>query len=322
MCACTSLLDRTDPQSRGILVETYPATDGKVFGVAWVQPDKIALLVRKSDEAGVLSERLLLLETVKGNYTEVPVARTNRCDGGHSAISIGRLPDGRLGYVNRCALVFTQVSARIYGSLLRAIDTESFEDEVLIETGPPFVISELAFSPDMETAFLSRTGANTHKVINLWRQDRGLQGSPSILSTASKSPSWTSSGDRIAYFATRDAGIVNGSFVRADWRLYIERTFPMAAFGTSIEVVDGITSPSDTKWSPDGETLAFSAEVDGAEGVWAYGLSDESLTRVWPRYAHFDWSLDGSGLIIIEDSDFKDPSTWPEPKLVILDDSE
>jgi TolB protein len=93
-------------------------------------------------------------------------------------------------------------------------------------------------------------------------------------------PAWSPADDVIAFMSDR-SGAFQVHLMDADGlnleQLTYARDFP-----------NGVTKPP-MAWSPDGETLAFSARVDEQVDVYAARRSDGAITQLTRDAAH-DWS--------------------------------
>ena len=133
---------------------------------------------------------------------------------------------------------------------------------------------------------------------------------------AAIAPAWSPDGNWIAYIATEDSGMIDGSFTRADWKLFYESVDPFIGLQIDRLLVDGVTCPGTVKWSPSGDKIAFSADVNGEEGIWIVDRVTRELTRHWERQAMFDWAPDGTRLIVVDYEDFLDLYARPQPHII------
>ena len=126
-------------------------------------------------------------------------------------------------------------------------------------------------------------------------------------------PAWSPDGNRVAFLASPDS-IGLGGFEKAEssWNLYV---LDPESLGVSGPLLDEIYFPRDLEWSPDGATLALSAQVAGDDGLWLFRPGDRSLARLDDAVVdHLAWSPDGERIAVAL------PLGEPgEQRLVILD---
>ena len=65
----------------------------------------------------------------------------------------------------------------------------------------------------------------------------------------------------------------------------------------------GIRGP---RVSPVGNRIAFLGTYDGHNGLWVYDLDTKELARLWNGFGPFDWSPDGSKLVVLENDPASD----------------
>ena len=60
----------------------------------------------------------------------------------------------------------------------------------------------------------------------------------------------------------------------------------------------------DLKWSPVDENLILfgGTSFDNVNGVWLLNMRDSSIRRVWTQNTLFDWSPDGSRIVLLDNN--------------------
>lgn len=104
-------------------------------------------------------------------------------------------------------------------------------------------------------------------------------------------PALDPSGSTIAFFASPDSvgvrGLERGG---VPWNLYLLRSGESEAE----ELLSGIRYARSLTWSPSGDRLLFSGEVDGTMATWIYEPSTERLQGIAPYMDWLAWSPDGT----------------------------
>ena len=87
-----------------------------------------------------------------------------------------------------------------------------------------------------------------------------------------------------------------GDLLFYPWNLYIA-----GADGSQSHIVLTEIKLADTvKWSPVDVRLAFRGEYTGAKGIWILNTTTLTLTRVWNNLDYYDWSPDGTRLVVLQ----------------------
>jgi Tol biopolymer transport system component len=80
------------------------------------------------------------------------------------------------------------------------------------------------------------------------------------------------------------------------WDLYIS-----TPEGTNlIKVLSSVEDPGSIKWSPKENVIAFSGTIDGNPGVFLIDPETPKVKRFWSKAGDFDWSPDGSKMVIVD----------------------
>jgi Tol biopolymer transport system component len=105
-------------------------------------------------------------------------------------------------------------------------------------------------------------------------------------------PRWSPDGAWIAYLGNEPPWSPDGAWIaylgnEPPWSMSIFRVRPD---GSDLEILrDGLFNPSELHWSPNGEWLLFSADIDGHNDIFRLGADSSSLEGL-------TWDLDYDGL--------------------------
>jgi hypothetical protein len=110
-------------------------------------------------------------------------------------------------------------------------------------------------------------------------------------------PAWSPDGATIAFFAApAAAGTVGPERGPAPANLYFLPVDGAAAW----IALSGLREPRALNYSPDGAALAFSAKVNGVDGVWTMNIESGEIERVLDRRAPWlSWSPDGDQIAVL-----------------------
>jgi len=74
--------------------------------------------------------------------------------------------------------------------------------------------------------------------------------------------------------------------------------------------------PYQLKWSPNSQLLAYAGDSQDSKGIWILDIDSLELVRVWPDNTFYDWSPDGTQMVVIaQDKEGDATQTYP----VIID---
>ena len=123
-------------------------------------------------------------------------------------------------------------------------------------------------------------------------------------------PSWSAKNELVAFWGTAqfpgkepdDLYTFDDieTLVRAPWDLYV-----MDKDGNNPRIIYPlIANIGGLAWSPNGDWLAFGGTVDGVEGIWLLDINNPEPIRIFDHNYVFDWSPDGSKIIVVENKEF------------------
>lgn len=242
------------------------------------------------------------------------------------------LPDGRLGFLERCTRTGT-VSTEFR---LVAMEIETSDTDSLVGDEFPFSSRSFTWDPDVRRG-LAADGDDICGSI-AWLTPQGVELPSITIEDGGRSwgldeyfhytpgtgcpdqgiadwPAWSPDGNEIAFVASPQAMGLNG-FARLDapYNIYVmdpDEQRPR-------KVLQGVVHPRNLAWSPDTRWLAFSGEVKGTKGAWVLAPETQILKQVTELpLALVAWSPDGSELAGLYNSDI---AKWPpETDILIFD---
>lgn len=210
-----------------------------------------------------------------------------------------RLPNHHLGFYNTCLSDHGSTT-----SVLQEMDVTTGEVKILLE--PDFSISagQFSFSPDMaELIQEDMTGRFLSNKLFHKRGDTSNQ----ILSSFTRAmyPSWSPLERIIAFWGTENhpgdkAEELNTLPEISALALYPFDLYVSSPEGTNAQkVVSAVKDPLFIKWSPTERIIAFAGMFNNLPGLWLVDPSRAEVTRVWRQSGDFDWSPDGSKIVIV-----------------------
>ncbi len=268
--------------------------EGAYLNVAWVDKSHLAFVYTGGEIGEQWTYQLVIYSTDTQEWRVLQTPQSAECDW-TSPVFPTRLPNGRLSFMNTCHVYHdgtTGVINRIY-----MWDQDSGEFHQLQQYPENFVIGPFAFSPDMAELIQEEgVGPGLNNEFYRVQQDGQMERLfPNYQRV--RSPSWSPDGHTIAFMGTETGP--DGDFadlLRYPWDLYL-----MDADGGNVRIVlPGIRSAGGPDWSPDGKFLAFTGGYAGREGTWVLNIDTLQVTQVWPYPTGYDWSPDGSQMVILE----------------------
>lgn len=245
------------------------------------------------------------------------------------------LPDGRLGLVAGCEPldVGGQASFNIV-----AYDVETKTVENLLSNPILYNPTQFSWNPELtravfghssgicgSIAWLTRQGLEEADITiadngKSWRLDAFFErgrGEPCTDEGRADSPAWSPDGHNIAFFASpQSIGVEGQARLDEPWNLYL-----MTPGETTVRpLLRDLKEPASPVWSPDGGSLAFTADVPG-QGKGLYVLEPDSRRprRVLNHYlGGLDWAPDGTRLVGVRQ--LSKPGEWPpRSELLVVD---
>jgi len=144
------------------------------------------------------------------------------------------------------------------------------------------------FSPDGRSVAYHSTRTGNSEI---WMNH--LDGRPETQITDNDSwdlyPDWSPDGERMIFVSDRDGGLFKIFIANSDGgggRLLVDK--PITLDSQYAPVVGSLVS----RWSPDGERIAFLADGDKALALWTVGADGEGARKVLDNATGFDWYRD------------------------------
>jgi Tol biopolymer transport system component len=285
--------------SKEIVSHPLSFPEGQYGDIAWVNDDQLVIQYAPEHETSA-ENRLKAYSISDDNWIDIqspsiPEECLNAWPG-----KLGRLPDGALGFIFVCP-------GGNDPDFLYRWDNETGLVEKILEYPKNIFASTFAFSPDMSV--LLQEDANGPYLSNrIIRILTGGEYEPLFRDfRRAMSPSWSPDGKIIAFFGTKTYPREQNGFdtwndiealLRYPWDIY----FMDDASGGNLRIaVRSVSNAGILKWSPTDNILAFLGIYLGKKGIWLYNPATSQMTRIWGKWANFDWSPDGRRMFLLEE---------------------
>lgn len=298
----------TDISSEVRSTRVLPSEPGNYFYPVWVTDQKVVFLVVPFGQNYFLDippnePNLQVYDVTNQTWEKKPLDLDPDCRRGVFYF-LQRLPNQRLGFVEVCRPYDSTQERRI----IREMDITTGQSSTLVESSPGIrEIGRFSFSDDMSEV-IQEDMAN-HILSNKLFYRGGetlIQIVPDFVRAAG--PAWSPHARQIAFWGTEDyygkkpddfTSLSDiGGLALYPWDLYIS-----TPEGTQLhKVLSSVQSGLPVKWSPTENVIAFSGIYQNTPGLWLLDPNSLEVTRIWSimgDYDFFDWSPDGSKLIIL-----------------------
>jgi hypothetical protein len=289
---------------------------GRLAGVAWLPDGR--LYVGWAKDAGSDSE-LWSVPAAGGSAQRLRLADQPGC-WKTDYLRPATLPDGRLGLVRFC-----WKDPPLTGDT-GALDPRTSRYVPLAPLGP-LNPSAVTWRKDLRSGYMSRTSGSCAGIAPLTRD--GAQRWPQPVTLDGRSweldgyvfargtldcakwgradlPVLSPDGRWLYFVASPESLDVSGEVRREEtpWRLYRWALSGGAPSGQPEELVGGLGKPLGLAVSPDGRSLAFAGQRDGAYGLWLVDPAARSVRRlVAGKYMSSSFSPDGKQLAAVFQQD-------------------
>jgi hypothetical protein len=288
----------TDLSNRQQSDSISPTKSGYYFLPTWVSNSMI-IFEYKASFSLVTLPQFLFYNVEEGTWGEIPLAPSENCSQ-FDAGSLQRLPDHNLGFVRNCNNLSTDNVFTI-----QEMDITTGKTTTLADSGPLHVPGGFAFSTNMSELVQADMADPLLSTKLFYRQgNTWTQIVPNF--TRSMNPSWSPFKRKIVFWGTQNylGGNPNDfktlpeilGLSTATWDLYISTPDGL----DPKKIVSSVQDPWTTKWSPKEDIVAFSGTFENLPGIWLIDPATLQATRIWPTASNFDWSPDGSKMIILD----------------------
>ncbi len=277
--------------------------EGEYKSIAWLDENRIAFIYRPQNLVGNgLNQdfRLGIFELSSGKSEDLLLPDLpSQCSPKSSGISeLTKVPDGSLGFIYSC----TSAGSTLY---LLEPDTEVFTKW---NTYFGILAKDFSFSPDMSQLIQEDGSGGGLSEKLLWvSSDKSVREFLPGFQRA-RSPAWSSDGKTIVFAGTKEKpenietsnqqGIEDLFFY--PWDIYL-----VDADGKNPKILlPSVGTIYDLKWSPVDENLILfgGTSFDNVNGVWLLNMRDSSIRRAWIQNTLFDWSPDGSRIVLLDNN--------------------
>ena len=281
--------------SNSMSSQPLSAPKGEFESVAWLDENHIAFIYRPDIN---LDFRIGIFEISTRTTSDLlSLNFAPDCDPRGSGFSyLSRLPNGSLGFILHCG----SIEYNLY--LFNPDSNETIKRQTYLG----FIANSFSFSPDMSQLVQENgIGGGLGEKLLLVSSDRIMKELLRDFQRA-RAPAWSSDGKTIAFAGTKenpeDKEIASWQNIESlffyPWDIYI-----MDADGTNARILlPSVGTIYGLKWSPTNENLLLfgGTSFDNAEGVWLLDISNMSVKRIWNENTEFDWSPDGSKIVVLD----------------------
>ncbi len=289
--------------TNSISSQVLPVPEGEYKSVVWLDDDRIAFIYRpqllRGNDLGI-DFRIGVFDITSSRTADLalPPLPPN-CSPKPSGITeLARLPNGTLGFIFFCHGRGLSGTMYIWNN-----SRNSFTEW---QSLPNFLPRSFSFSPDM-SQFIQENGKGDGLNNELYLVDSNKT-IKKILSDFQRatSPAWSRDGTTIAFAGTKEypdnTDITTWDDI--EWRLhYPWDIYVMDANVSNVRILSPqLGNIYDLKWSPTNSNfLLFGGTAfDDKDGVWLLDISYGNIKRLWTENTRFDWSTDGSKIVLLD----------------------
>ncbi len=291
--------------SSTVSAQQLSVPEGEYESVAWLDEDHIAFIYRPEelmpDDLGT-DFRISIFEISGGKTTTLPhISIPSICFSSSAISELTRLPDSSLGFVFRC---------RSENGISGTLFMWDFNQNAYVELQnyPEFSARNFSFSPDMSKLIQENgVGGGLNNELYLVDFENAVTKLLPEFKRA-RSPAWSYDGKTIAFAGTKEnqqnTNVATWQDIESlayyPWDIYL-----MDSDGSNVRILLPLVgNVYDLKWSPTNSNfLLFGGTAfDEVDGVWLLDISDKSVKRLWTENTRFDWSPDGSKIVVLDNN--------------------
>ncbi len=294
---------------------------GDYHDVAWMSSSLLASVYAPTANADRWLYQVIVYNIDTDIQQQVNLLPLEECISSWSLV-IDVLPSGALGIVNQCNFHQDRIINRY--SRLISWHPDSEVTTVLQQLPIGKDVWTFSFLPDMSEGIIGfdSSGGIVGELVQINASGEIQDFVPQF--GRARDGSYTPDGSQIAFFASERVPEYEDSplggrpaleyQLSAPWNLYLADSD-----GANIqELLPDVRYPWQVKWSPQGRYLAFGGVISGKRGIWVYDTVEAVLYLVWEQRTHFDWSPDGTQMVVVEAPPQNNgPGFVPEQLLII-----
>jgi hypothetical protein len=279
------------------------AEKGFYYSPTWISDNTIVFNYKTSEDPprypDIVIPDLRFYNLEKGIWKKIVVKADQNCPWlGFGFLQ--RLPDNNLGFIRMCTNNGDMTDT------LQEMDITTAEIKTLMGTEYARSPGQFSFSPDMsELIQENMTGRFLSNQLFYTKGSVSTQIVPDFI--RAMYPNWSSYDREIAFWGTKTyPGSKPTEFKTlpeilglssSPWDLYISTPEGL----NPQKVLSSIENPGLIKWSPKKKIIAFAGEFSGVPGIWLVDPATSKVTRIWAKSSDFDWSPDGSKMVILDE---------------------
>lgn len=290
--------DNYTDMTNSIVLHSLELPTGFYRSIVWVSERRLVFLYSQLPPAGLWDYQMIAYDPTSERWEEISFEINEACRSSW-IVGLESLPNGLVTFLYRCNLDFAKGYDKMF-----SLNLDTGEIDLLYEYPEGLFPRQYSFAPDMRRFVQAEFGGMAHNYIYLIDRKLGVTRLFEDYQQVGF-PSWAPNGSEIAYFGTKAIRAESeGLFALLDrgrdlllgtWDLYISQPDGR----NERRLLNGVQLPGPLKWSPQGINLAFAGVYEGVHGIWIFNVQTSMVSRVWPTEDSFDWSPDGTALVVL-----------------------
>lgn len=284
-------------------IKTLETPSGDYRDVVWLPSNKIAAVYAPQYEIDRWVYDVAIYELAEETWSEIDVPAPEECISAWNLV-LERLPQGGLGIVNHCNIEVERALNRYSRLLAWYPETDTIEVLALLPVGKDVISFDI--SPEGTDTLVSYDSSGGILGELVWIDSDGKAQHLMTEYMRARDGRYAPDGQRMALVASASVPDSDTGMFGERRALQAKLSHPWTLYladrkGDNLHVLlSNIRFSFYLKWSPDGHYLAFSGVISGQSGIWIVDVSTGALYRVWERRTPFDWSPDGSQMVVID----------------------